>query len=93
MSDYINDAIYGYTGGNTLGADMLNPGAAQSSTDWGAILANGIRGAAQGAIAAQVGGAYASGQLQQQAVAQQQKNSTFILLLIAGGVLFAMSKG
>lgn len=47
----------------TLGANMVNPEKANGETDWGAILANGIRGAAQGAIEAQVRDAYASGQL------------------------------
>lgn len=59
------NAIYGTSVAayNQLGANMVNPMQANGDTDWGAILANGIRGAAQGAIAAQVNGAYASGQL------------------------------
>jgi hypothetical protein len=92
MSDYTNDAIYGYTGGNTLGADMLNPSAAQGFTDWGAILANGIRGAAQGAIGGMVNNAYASGQLQQQAIVQQRSNSQFMTLLIIGAVIYAVTR-
>lgn len=93
MSDYTNDALFGTYGGGALGADMLNPAAAQSATDWGAILANGIRGAAQGAIAAKVGGAYASGQLVNQQAAQAKGNSQFLTLLLVGGVLYALTRG
>lgn len=93
MSDYFNDALYGYTASTgTLGADMVNPSAASSSVDWGAILANGIRGAAQGAIAGQVAGAYQSGQLvaaQQQA---QAANKGLITLLLIGGIAYVLMK-
>jgi hypothetical protein len=41
---------------------MLNSNA-DGTTDWGAVLAQGIRGAAQGAIRASVNEKYASGQL------------------------------
>lgn len=63
--DLQQNAIYGnpVAAYNNLGANMVNPTKANGDTDWSAILANGIRGAAQGAIAAQVNGAYASGQL------------------------------
>lgn len=74
---------------NTLGANMLNPVAANGDTDWGAVLLNGIRGAAQGAIASQVQGAYASGQLQQPMVARS--NSIMPLLLI-GGLLYMVAR-
>lgn len=59
------DAIYGnpVMAYQNLTASMVNPERANGDTDWNAILANGIRGAAQGAIMAQVQGAYASGQL------------------------------
>ena len=74
---------------NTLGANMLNPVAASGETDWGAILMNGIRGAAQGAIASQVQGAYSSGQLQPPPVART--NSLMPLLLI-GGLLYMVAQ-
>ncbi len=63
--DLQQNALYGnpVAAYNTIGAGMVNPVKANGDTDWNAILANGIRGAAQGAIAAQVQGAYASGQL------------------------------
>lgn len=63
--DLQQNALYGspVAAWNTLGAGMVNPTKANGDTDWGAILANGIRGAAQGAIASQVQGAYDSGQL------------------------------
>jgi hypothetical protein len=92
MGDYTNDAIYGYTGSGTLGADMLNPYAASGPEDFGAVIANGIRGAAQGAIGGMVAGAQASGQLQQAAIVRQQSNNTLLVLLLVGGVLYAMSK-
>lgn len=91
--DYYNNAVYGYTSDGTLGADMLNPAQASDGNDWGSILASGIRGAAQGAIAARVSGAYQSGQLQQQAVQQQKANGQFMVLLIVGGLLYLASKG
>lgn len=93
MSDYTNDAIYGYTSSGTLGADMLNPGAAQDSSDWGAIIANGIRGAAQGALGGMVQSAQASGQLQQQVIARQQSSNTMLTLLMVGSGLYLLTKG
>jgi hypothetical protein len=76
------DAIYGGPAAmyQTLGANMVNPAQASGETDWNAILANGIRGAAQGAIQAQVNGAYASGQLVNPA-AQGRSNMTGLILL------------
>lgn len=92
MSDYYNDAIYGYTSGGTLGADMMNP-SAQGSTDWGAVLSSGIIGAAQGAIRARVNGAYESGQLQQAAVIQQRNNQQLLLFVVIGAALYFATKG
>jgi hypothetical protein len=92
MADLQNAAIYGDDYGiRTLGANMVNPTMADGSTDWGAILANGIRGAAQGAIASQVQGAYASGQLvyPQQAGAQ---GGNLMPLLVIGVVLYMVLK-
>lgn len=91
-----NDALYGEYQAPYMGADMLN-GSAQSSTDWGAVLAGGIVGAAQGAIGQMVGGAYASGQLQPppavvaQAQAQAQQRQLMTLLII-GAVIYAAVK-
>lgn len=92
MADYYNDALWGYTSSGSMGADMLNPGAAGGETDWGAILANGIRGAAQGAIGSMVRGAQVSGQLATAQIQRQQSNQLFMLLLI-GGVLYLATKG
>lgn len=97
MSSLTNDALYGEYQAPYLGADMLN-GSAQSSTDWGAVLAGGIVGAAQGAMSQMVGGAYSSGQLQpspaavaaSQAAAQQRQMMT---LLVIGAVIYAATKG
>lgn len=89
---YYNDSVFGYTDSGTLGATMMNPGAASSDTDWGAILANGIRGAAQGAIGAMTAGAYQSGQLAQ-ATATKQQNNQLLWLLILGGVVYFAAKG
>lgn len=62
--DYATAAIYGDTPNNSqIPADMLNSGAAGDETDWGAVLAGGIRGAAQAAISASVGAKFADGQL------------------------------
>jgi hypothetical protein len=92
MGDYYNDAVFGYTSSGTLGADMLNPGVTSGETDWGAILANGIRGAAQGAIGSMVRGAQQSGQIAAAQVAQKKSNQLFMLILI-GGALYLATKG
>ncbi|MBV6324366.1 hypothetical protein [Duganella violaceipulchra] len=91
-----NDAIYGANRAPYMGADMFNSNA-ESSTDWNAVLTGGIVGAAQGAISQMVGGAYASGQLQNpaataqsQAQAQQRQMMT---LLAVGAVIYLVSKG
>lgn len=91
--DLQQNAIYGspVSAYNQLGATMANPSKANGETDWGAILANGIRGAAQGAIAAQVQGAYNSGQLIA-APTYQQTSATGLngLILIAGLAFLVM---
>lgn len=86
-------AIYGGAPAayQNLTASMVNPTMANGETDWSAILANGIRGAAQGAIAAKVNEAYASGQLVHPA-AQRPANSGLMGLLIVGAILYAVSQ-
>jgi hypothetical protein len=96
MEDFQNAALFG--GGSsyqTMGANMLNPGQATSEVDWGAVLMNGIRGAAQGAIASQVQGAYASGQLAMPtpAAIQQQQRSNMTMLLLLGAVAYFVTRG
>lgn len=84
-------ALYGDRANTSLmGADMLNSGAASDSMDWGAILANGIRGAAQGAMAASVQGAYDSGQLQAPPGAVRGQTGSLLPLLILGGIAWAV---
>lgn len=89
------DAIYGSPAAayQTLGASMVNPMMANGDTDWNAILANGIRGAAQGAIAAQVQGAYASGQLVQPTAYHQASASSLNGLLLLAGLAFLVMGG
>lgn len=88
-------AIYGnpVAAYQTLGAQMVNPERANGDTDWNAILANGIRGAAQGAIAAQVNSAYASGQLMAPVSYQPTTSPTGLngLILLAGLAYIVMS--
>ncbi len=61
------DEYQGVFGANNnysaIPATMMN-GSASSDIDWGAVVTNGIKGAAFNAINTMVGGAYASGQLQ-----------------------------
>jgi hypothetical protein len=83
------DALFGTNYGPTMGATMMNPSAASGDTDWGAVLLNGIRGAAQGAIASQVQGAYSSGQLQGP-MGQPRGNSMMPLLIIAA-IVYAVA--
>lgn len=96
MSSLTNDAIYGANQAPYMTATMFNPNAT-SDTDWGAVLANGIVGASQAALATMVGGAYASGQLQNPVVAQQQyaaqQRSQMTTLLIVGAVIYLVAKG
>lgn len=91
MADLTKVALFGDDAAayQTLGANMLNPVAASGETDWGAILMNGIRGAAQGAIASQVQGAYASGQLQSPVV---NRSASLMPLLLIGGLLYLVAK-
>jgi hypothetical protein len=96
MSSLTNDALYGNYMAPYMGANMMNANA-QSDTDWGAVLAGGIVGAAQGAIGGMIGGAYASGQLQptqaQLAAAYQaQQQRQLMTLLIIGAIIYAVAK-
>lgn len=95
MLNYEGDAIYGTQSYNTaIGANMMNPTYATSSTDWGSILTNGIRGAAEGAMAGLVAEKYASGQLQLPTAyqgAQQQKS--IMPLLVIGAIVYVLMKG
>lgn len=96
MSNITNDALFGNYQAPYMGATMMNANA-QTETDWGAVLAGGIVGAAQGAIGGMVAGAYASGQLQptpaQMAAYQaQRQQSQLITLLIIGAVIYAVVK-
>lgn len=92
MEDLTTVALWGPDANayGTLGAQMVNPVSASGDTDWGAILTNGIRGAAQGAIAAQVNGAYASGQLVNSATGQRAGQGSLLTLLLIGGVIWAV---
>lgn len=93
--DLQQQALYGspVAAYNQLGATMANPSRANGDTDWSAILANGIRGAAQGAIAAQVNGAYASGQLIAQPGYQQTSASGLNGLILIAGLAFLVMGG
>lgn len=96
MATYTENALYG-PGPNlsAINAQMLNPAYAQGETDWGAVMANGIRGATQGAIAGLVAEKYASGQLvspnNPQALALPQNN--MLMWLLVGGAVYMLAKG
>lgn len=91
--DFSIDALFG-GGANTsqIPATMLNPGAAGGARDWGAILADGIVGATNGAIGALVKEKFDSGQLvaTQTAAAQQQKQ--LMPLIVIGGIAYLLMK-
>lgn len=72
-------------------ATTVNGGQASDEWDWGAILANGIRGAAYGAMQASVRGAYASGQLAPAPAARGEGGGLFTLLILGGLVYFAVA--
>lgn len=86
---YQTDALYGDADNySALPADMLNVNA-DGAIDWNALLAGGIRGAAQAAIATRVNGAYASGQLVAPNQAQAS-NAKLMNLLLIGAVIYAV---
>jgi hypothetical protein len=79
---------------SAIPATMMNA-SASDEIDWGAVVTNGIKGAAVNAIQTMVGGAYASGQLQtpvQQSVAVSASPQTMNLLII-GAVAWFMFGG
>jgi hypothetical protein len=92
--DLQNEALYGDRPNTSLmGATMLNGYNAQDQFDWGAVLANGIRGAAQGAMAASVNGAYQSGQLVSPGlVTGRGQGINLVTLLLLGGLVYVAVK-
>lgn len=80
------DAIYGYAPGpsQTITPQMLNPGVMSINE----LVANGIRGAAEGAINAQIAGAYASGQLVPPVSQVQARASTLNGMILLAGLAY-----
>jgi hypothetical protein len=78
---------------SAIPANMMNASAADEF-DWGAVVTNGIKGAAYNAIGQLVNGAYASGQLQAPVNYQpvQAPMSTTTLLLLGVGA-YLLLKG
>ncbi len=92
MDDYQNVAIFG-TGRcrSAISADMLNSANASDPKDWNAILAYGIRGAAQAAISASVGEKFADGQLVSNAKMTANSDQSKNILLVCILAFFLMS--
>ncbi|RFP36153.1 hypothetical protein [Duganella sp. BJB476] len=85
MSQYSVSALYGDDANTSeIPADMMNQFAASGATDWNAILANGIRGAAQAGIAASVNEKFNDGQLVRPPVANTATNKNTTMLLMVG---------
>lgn len=83
MPDLSTYSLFGDQGNpSAIPASMMNTNA-DGSTDWNAVLTAGIRGAAQGAIAASVGEKYASGQLVAPARTVQGAQTRNLLILAA----------
>lgn len=83
--DLANYSIFGNAANTSaIPSNMLNTNA-DGTTNWNAVLADGIRGAAQAAISASVGEKFADGQLVSQAQATARSNQTRNLLIV--GVL------
>lgn len=83
------DTLFGNDVPNTaqIPAYMLNQSAA-NSTDWGAIISDGIRGAAQGAIDGLVREKFQDGQLK----AQAANNNNMMKWLVIGAVVYLLVK-
>jgi hypothetical protein len=81
--DLSNYSLFGDTrNSSAIPANMLSANA-EGEIDWGSVLAGGIRGAAQGAIRAQVNEKYADGQLVGPYNPPIQPRSNTTLLLVA----------
>jgi hypothetical protein len=88
--DLANYSLFGDQQNNSaIPANLLSTNA-EGEIDWGAVLAGGIRGAAQGAIRAQVNEKYADGQLVNPYPQNQSRNNTNLLLI--GLVIFLLVK-
>lgn len=88
--DLANYSIFGNAANTSaLPANMLNSNA-DGSTNWNAVLADGIRGAAQAAISASVGEKFQSGQLVSQAQATARSDQTRNLLVLGVLAYFVM---
>lgn len=89
---YQADAIFGSQANTSaIPADLLNVNA-NGETDWNSVIANGIRGAAQGAISALVGEKFQSGQLRDPATVQVTASNKMIQWLLIGGVAYLVLK-
>lgn len=91
------DGVFGADNNySAIPATMMNR-SASSDVDWGAVVTNGIKGAAVNAINTMVNGAYIGGQLQplpsqQVAMAGPASAGTTQLLLIGAVLWFAFGK-
>lgn len=90
---YESNALFGENDGySAIPANMLNAGA-DGAVDWGYVVSQGIKGAAQNAIGAMVNGAYADGQLQQNRTVQVTADKNTMNLLIIGALVFFVLAG
>ena len=84
--------VFGDRNYSAIPANMMNA-CADNEIDWGAVVTNGIKGAAVNAIQTMVGGAYASGQLQapaQYAPAPAGISPQTMQLLLFGGIAWLL---
>lgn len=87
--------VFGDRNYSAIPATMMN-GGASDEIDWGAVVTNGIKGAAINAINTMVGGAYASGQLQAPRQYDQPvgvNNPQTMQLLMLGGLAWLLFGG
>lgn len=82
--DYQNAALFGNAPNTaSIPATMLNGFNSEGGTDWGAVITNGIRGAADGAIRGLVEEKFQDGQLKQmqvRAAIQQRQLTNWVLI-------------
>lgn len=91
--DYQNAALFGDRANTSMiPSAMMNQFTADGSTDWGAVITNGIRGAADGAIRGLVSEKFQDQQLKAQQTQAAIAQRSMLNLVVIGAILFVVLK-